>query len=138
MQKNDNHLAVLREVTKRARFNSWLGLEVISAAEGEVELHLAWREEFGQYAGYLHVGIVGALIDTACGFAAYTLSGSVLGSQFSVRCLRPAIAKTFVARGRVVKPGKQQVFVMAEIASLDAPERLLAIGDALLVPTGER
>jgi hypothetical protein len=41
-------------------------------------------------------------------------------------------------RGRVIKPGKQQIFAAAELASLDAPERLLAIGDTLLVPIGDR
>lgn len=29
-----------------------------------------WREEFGQYSGYLHAGLIGTLIDTACGYAA--------------------------------------------------------------------
>lgn len=138
MSKNGNYLAALREVTKRAKFNSWLGLEIVSASEGAVELHLAWREEFGQYAGYLHAGIIAALLDTACGFAAYSLSGEILASQLSVKFLRPATAKTFLVRGRVIKPGKQQVFAAAELASLDAPDRLLAIGDTLLVPIGDR
>lgn len=78
-----------------------------------------------------------ALLDTACGFAAYTLSGSVLASQLFVKFLRPAIAKTFIVRGRVIKPGKQQIFAAAELASHDAPGKLLAVGDALLVPTGD-
>jgi uncharacterized protein (TIGR00369 family) len=90
MRKNDDDLAALREVTKRAKFNSWLGLEIVSASEGAVELHLAWREEFGQHAGYLHAGIIAALLDTACGFAAYSLSGEILASQLSVKFLRPA------------------------------------------------
>ena len=138
MPKSENHLAALREVNQLAKFNNWLGLVVVSASEGEVELRLAWREEFGQYAGYLHAGIIAALLDTACGFAAYALSGWVLASQLSVKCLRPAIADTFIVRGRVIKPGKQQIFAAAELASLDAPQRLLAIGDTLLVPTGDR
>jgi hypothetical protein len=57
MPKCEDYLAALRAVTQRAKFNNWLGLEVVSASDGEVELHLAWREEFGQYAGYLHAGI---------------------------------------------------------------------------------
>ncbi len=73
----------LQEASARAAFNGWLGLEVDHAADGEVELSLPWRPEFGQYSGYLHAGIVAGLIDTACGFAASTLSGRVLASQLS-------------------------------------------------------
>jgi uncharacterized protein (TIGR00369 family) len=131
----NDHLVTLRQVNDLARFNTWLNLDVVSASQGEVELRLPWREEFGQYAGYLHAGIIGALLDTACGFAAYTAVGGVLASQFSVKCLRPAVAGTFIVKGRVIKAGQQQVFAAAELTSLDAPGKLLAIGDALLVPT---
>jgi hypothetical protein len=48
MSANEKYLKALRDVTQRAQFNNWLGLEVASASEGEVELHLVWREEFGQ------------------------------------------------------------------------------------------
>jgi len=135
MPKADNCLIELREVNQLAKFNNWLGVQVVSASDGKAELRMSWREEFGQYAGYLHAGIIAALLDTACGFAAYTLSGKVLASQFSMRCLRPAVAKTFVVRGHVIKPGKQQIFAAAELADLDAPDRILAVGDTLLVPS---
>src|ERR1700679_3237293 len=93
----------VRANSEMAAFHRWLGLEVCQATPGEVELRLRWREEFGQYMGFLHAGIVAALIDSACGFAAGTVAGRLLTSQFSIRCLRPAVAETFVARGRVVR-----------------------------------
>lgn len=129
-------VAQLKALTSLAKFNNWLGVDVAAASAGEVELRLTWREEFGQYSGYLHAGIVGALLDTACGFAAYTQSGAVLASHFSVKFLRPAVAQVFVARGRVLKPGKLQIFAQSELTSLDEPGKLLAVGDALLVPVG--
>lgn len=124
----------LKEASSRASFNVWLGLEVDEAREGEVALSLAWRAEFGQYNGYLHASIVSGLIDTSCGFAASTLSGRVLASQLSVRFLRPAVADVFVARGKVIKPGRQQIFACAEIFARGAPEKPFAVGDAVLVP----
>ncbi|MEI9991614.1 MAG: PaaI family thioesterase [Rhizomicrobium sp.] len=124
----------LREVSGKASFNTWLGLEVDQASEGEVELSLPWRAEFGQYSGYLHAGIVSGLIDTACGFAASTLSGRVLASQLSVRFLRPAVADVFVVRGKVIKPGRQQIFAYGALFARNAPDKLLAVGDAILVP----
>ncbi len=124
----------LTEISKTSTFNNWLGLELLSATPGDIELHLKWRPEFAQYNGFLHAAIVGGLIDTACGFAAATMSGKVLASQFSVRCLRPAIAETFVVKGHVLKPGRQQIFATAELFGLDNPSKPFAVGDAILVP----
>jgi acyl-coenzyme A thioesterase PaaI-like protein len=81
--------------------------------------------------------MVGALIDTACGYAASTLVGRVLASHFSVNCLRPAVGERFVAKARVVKPGKTQVFTSCELfAHGPEGEKLVATGETLLVPTG--
>jgi uncharacterized protein (TIGR00369 family) len=136
MSSTIDFVAQLKELSGRSQFNNWLGVEIAAASSGEVELRLPWREEFGQYAGFLHAGIIGALLDTASGFAVYTMAGPVLTSLYSVKCLRPAVAQVFVVKGRVLKPGKQQMFAQAELTSLDAPGKLLAVGDALLVPVG--
>jgi len=93
-----------------------------------------WRPEVGQYTGFLHAGVIGALIDTACGFAAVTLVGNnVLAAHFSVNCLRPAIGEQFIARARVVKPGRSQVFTACELfAKANGKESLVATGETLL------
>ncbi|SDS23010.1 uncharacterized domain 1-containing protein [Halopseudomonas xinjiangensis] len=135
MTDNNELLERLRGISRLAEFNSWLGLEVITAAPGEVELRMKWKKEMGQYSGFLHAGVQGALIDTACGFAAATLSGRVLASQFTVRCLRPAVGDRFRVVAKVTKPGRQQIFTTAELyATQDGEEKLVATGDTLLVP----
>jgi uncharacterized protein (TIGR00369 family) len=127
--------AALVALNASAAFNRWAGFEVSCIAAGEVELRLPWRDEQGQYAGFLHAGMIGALIDTACGFAAFTVAGRVLASHFSVRCLAPATGATFLARGRVVQAGRRQVFAAAELFAIrEGVERRVAIGDAILVP----
>ena len=112
--------ALVRQINASAEFNRWCGFEVLSSAPGRVELAMPWRKEVGQYAGFLHAGVVAALIDTACGFAAATLAGPrLLAAHFSVNCLRPASGERFVARARVVKPGKQQIFTTCELFAVD-------------------
>ncbi|MDB5883457.1 MAG: PaaI family thioesterase [Ramlibacter sp.] len=126
-------LARIRAINQTAAFNQWCGIEVISAEPGKVEIAMPWRRDAGQYAGFLHAGLIGALIDTGCGFAAATLVGRVLASHFSVNCLRPAVGERFIARARVVKPGKSQVFTACELfAQKDGAEKLVATGETLL------
>ena len=118
-----------------ARFNVWAGLEVVRAEPGEVEIAMPWRDEAGQYSGFLHAALIGGLIDTACGFAAATLVGPVLASHFSVNCLAPAVGVRFTARGLVVRPGRRQIFTRAELTAIDAAggEKLVATGETLLM-----
>lgn len=134
MESDAAILAEIEATSRLAAFNDWLGIEVVAAHRGAVELRLRWRPEFAQYNGYLHAGIVGGLIDTACGFAALTVQKNLLASQFAVRCLRPAVAEIFVVRGKVVKPGSRQIFASAELYGQGAPEKPFAVGDAILVP----
>jgi len=133
-------LDTIQAINKTAAFNRWAGFEVTRAADGEAELRMAWREEdMGQYAGFLHAGLIGAMLDTACGFAAATVAGRVLASHFSVNCLSPALGRAFVARGKVVKAGRKQVFATAELYGQGEGDslKLVATGSAILVPVEE-
>ncbi|MEP6875965.1 MAG: PaaI family thioesterase [Burkholderiales bacterium] len=128
-----NALSTLRAINETAAFNRWCGIEVLGANAGTAEIAMPWRAEVGQYAGFLHAGLVGALIDTACGFAAATLVGRVLASHYAVNCLRPAVGERFVARARVVKAGKTQVFTACDLfAQTGDKETLVATGETLL------
>lgn len=59
------------DISDTAPFNRWVGLSVTRAASGQCVLEMPWRSDFGQYAGFLHAGVVAALLDTSCGFAAW-------------------------------------------------------------------
>ena len=125
---------LIKKINESAEFNRWCGIEVTACSPGSVEISMPWRKEAGQYSGFLHAGLVGALIDTACGFSAATLAGPrLLAAHFSVNCLRPAVGERFVARARVVKPGKQQIFTYCELFAIsNSEEKLVATGETLL------
>ncbi len=134
MEQSPDALAQLRAINAAAAFNRWCGIEVIAAEPGSATIEMPWRPEAGQYSGFLHAGLVGALIDTACGFAAATLVGRVLASHYSVNCLRPAVGERFVAKAKVVKPGKNQVLTSCELfAHSRGTEKLVATGETLLL-----
>ena len=124
----------IRAINATAAFNRWAGFEVERAETGEAVLALLWREELGQYAGFLHAGMVGAMIDTACGYAAATVAGRVLAANCQISFFAPAVGDRFLARARVVKAGRRQIFTAAELfAEKDGAERLVAGGSTILM-----
>ena len=127
----------LRALSTTASFNEWAGIEIVRVVGGKCDPHLTWRgDEMGQCAGFLHAGIIAALLDTACGFAAAAIVGSVLSSHFSMNCLAPAVGDEFVAMGRVVKSGRRQIFTSGELhAHRDGGSKLVATANTILVPT---
>ena len=124
-----------QDISRKSLFNEWLGLEVTKVQDGEVEIRIPWRKELGQTSGFLHGGVIGAMIDAVCGFAVLAVTGGrALASNYSVNCLSPAIGDAFVARGRVIKAGKRQVFTAAELfAEKDGALKLVATGQTILM-----
>jgi uncharacterized protein (TIGR00369 family) len=129
---------VLREVLKLQSFTRWTGLELIRAEAGEVETRLVLRkEDMTQHHGFLHGGLVGFLADNAAAYAAATVVGDVVTSQFSLNFVAPGVGDAFRARAKVLKAGKRQVTVRADVyAEVDGGERLIAAAQATILPVG--
>lgn len=135
MKKSAASLSIIQGISRTAPFNEWAQFEVSEAGEGYAELRMPWRPELAQYSGFLHAGIVAALIDTACGFAAATIAGPVLASHNAVNFLRPAIGDLFIVKGKVVKAGQKQIFTSAELfAEKNGELKLVATGETILMP----
>lgn len=136
MIANGSDLQTLTTINASAAFNRLASFEVIEAGNGDAVLRMPWRDEFGQYSGHLHAGLIAALLDTACGFAAVTVAGRVTASHFSMNCLRPALGEYFLAKGTTVRAGRKQIFARAELFAGNAQGglSLVATGETVLVP----
>ncbi len=127
----------LRELNATAAFNRWAGFEVVGATAGEVSMRMPWREELGQYSGHLHAGLMSALVDTACGFAAFTVTGHVVASHCAVNYLAPGTGSAFVATARTIRTGRRQIFTRAELhGERDGAPVLVATGETIFIPLG--
>lgn len=126
----------LADVNASAGLNRLAGFEVTAAGAGNAEIVMTWNDGLTQYAGHLHAGMIAALLDTACGFAAATVAGGVTASHFSMNCLKPAVGDRFVAKGTTIQAGRRQIFARAELFAVnrDGEEALVATGETLLVP----
>jgi uncharacterized protein (TIGR00369 family) len=107
-----------------------LGAQLERVAAGEVEISLPFRTELTQQHGALHAGVVTALADTACGYAALTLMPAgvaVVSVEFKINLIQPAVGPTLVARGSVVRSGRTLTVCSGEvITTAPADERVVA------------
>jgi uncharacterized protein (TIGR00369 family) len=86
-----------------------LGIRIERLAPGEVDLGFDMDDRLGQQHGYVHAGVVTTALDSACGYAAWSLMvppAEVLTVEFKTNLLAPARGARFVCRGRVIRPGR--------------------------------
>ena len=95
-----------------------LGVRLDTVEPGRVGLQMQHRDDLTQQHGFLHAGVVSTALDSACGYAAYTLmppGSDVLAVEFKVNLLRPAKGDAFVARAEVIKSGRTLTVVRADV-----------------------
>ena len=107
-----------------------LGAQLGTIAPGAVDIELAWAKELTQQHGFLHAGVVSAALDSACGYAAFTLmapEAEVLTIEFKINLLAPAQGERFRMEGRVLKPGRTITVCEGRAYALrDGAEKLIA------------
>lgn len=86
-----------------------LGARLARIEPGAVDIELDWAARLTQQHGFLHAGMVATALDSACGYAGFTLMGddaAVLTIEFKINLLAPAQGERFRMEGRVLKPGR--------------------------------
>jgi uncharacterized protein (TIGR00369 family) len=122
--------ARVRASFARQRVMETIGARLSRVAPGEVEIELPFREDLTQQHGYLHAGIVAAVVDSACGYAALSLADAgaeVLSIEFKLNLLSPARGRCFVARARVKRAGRNVTVCAGDLYALEgASEKTVA------------
>ncbi len=136
---NEEALRHLKKVAvKGSGFTNFLGIEPIRCFDGESELLLEVRPDMTQHHGFAHGAIVGVMADNACAWAACSIVGDVVTGSYTLNFVNPAKGSHLRAHGNVVKAGKRQAVVRAEVWSESANEEpvLAAVATATIVPVG--
>jgi len=105
-----------------------LGATLESVEPGFCSISLVPRPEVAQQHGYVHAGVVAAIVDSAGGYAGYTLfprEASVLTVEYKLNLLAPAAGERLVAEGRVIKSGRTLVVTRGEVHAEQGGERTL-------------
>jgi uncharacterized protein (TIGR00369 family) len=86
-----------------------LAIEIALLEPGEITLTMPYVAAYTQQHGFVHAGILATALDSACGYAAFSLmpeDAAVLTVEFKLNLLAPARGDRFVFRGKVVKSGR--------------------------------
>ena len=107
-----------------------IGATLVQVLPGEVHIRLPYQLELTQQDGFVHAGIITTIVDSACGYAAYTLmpaASRVLTVEYKVNLLSPATGDYFVAVGNVKKPGRTLSICAGDVyAHKNDEEKLVA------------
>jgi uncharacterized protein (TIGR00369 family) len=129
----------MRRIVAISPFASMTASEARACAEGFAEVSMPFDWRFTQHHGYLHGGLIGYLADTALSWAAASVVGDVLTSEFRVHLLAPGKGDRFLARGWVIKAGRRQVVARADVFAIEGDrETLVATATGTVVPVVAR
>lgn len=111
------------------------GLEQVEP--GSVEIAMPFSAHLTQQHGFIHAGIIATALDSACGYAAFTLmpaDAAVLTIEFKTNLLSPAKGERFIFRGNVVKAGRTiSVCEAHAFAQTDGASKLIATMTATMM-----
>ncbi|HEY8561353.1 MAG TPA: PaaI family thioesterase [Pyrinomonadaceae bacterium] len=139
--KDSNFAEKVRESFALQPVMSLIGAELLRIEPGEVDIFLPYRADLTQQNGFLHAGITAAIVDSACGYAAFSLmpvETEVLTAEFKINLLSPAIGDYFVAEARVLKPGKTLSAVRGDVYAFRGEEDKKLIAAMLATVVGVR
>ncbi|MBY0454784.1 MAG: PaaI family thioesterase [Burkholderiaceae bacterium] len=139
--RNNQYAQRVRESFALQGAMQTLGARLGLLAPGAVDIELDWAAALTQQHGFLHAGMVAAALDSACGYAAFTLmpaEAEVLTIEFKINLLAPARGERFRMEGRVLKPGRTITVCEGRAYALHADgEKLVAtMGCTLMAVTG--
>ena len=103
-----------------------IGAELAEVSPGQVVIELPYDRRLTQQDGFLHAGISSTIVDSACGYAAFSLmpaEARVLTIEFKINLLAPAAGERFRAIGTVRKPGRQVFVAEGELIALSGDEQ---------------
>lgn len=131
--------ADLRDRVARSAFHSWMGMELVGATPGRVEVALEAADHHLNLQGLLHGGVIATLADTATGLAVRSMVPAGrrhVTIQLDVHYLLPGRPGRITAVGITVRVGSQIAYAEADIR--DGAERLLARATATVAVMTDR
>jgi uncharacterized protein (TIGR00369 family) len=126
--------ARVRASFERQAMMATLGARLTAVGRGRVQVVVGHDDRFTQQHGFLHAGAVSAVLDSACGYAAFSVmppEAAVLTASYTINLLAPAAGQSFTMTGEVVRAGRTLVVCRGE-ATADGAASPFAIMQSTL------
>ena len=120
--RNPDAVARMRADFARQGAMASMGIAVADVAPGRCVLEMPFNADFSQHHGFMHAGVITSGMDSACGFAAFTLmdaDAEVLTVEFKCNFMAPAKGERFRFEGDVVKAGRTLTFTEGRAVALE-------------------
>jgi uncharacterized protein (TIGR00369 family) len=140
VESDDAMKARVRASFDRQGMMATLGVDVLSVEPGRVRLLLRHDDRFTQQHGFLHAGAVASVLDSACGYAAFSVmppEAAVLTVTYSINLLAPAAGERFSMVATVVRAGRTMVTCRGDAFS-DGAEVPFAVMQGTLTAVYDR
>ena len=139
--RDPDFVARVRASFERQSAMRTLGATLAAVRPGQVEITMPWAEPLTQQHGFLHAGMVATALDSACGYAGFSLmpvEAAVLTIEFKINLLAPAKGESFRMVGTVIKPGRTVTVCEGQAYAIDGDqEKLIAtMGCTLMAVIG--
>ncbi|MGL4241411.1 MAG: PaaI family thioesterase [Beijerinckiaceae bacterium] len=116
----------LRDSFARQTIMATLGASLETVEKGRAVISLPYAKHICQQHGFLHAGVVTTIVDSACGYAAFSTmppNSAVLTVEFKVNLMSPAKGERFLAEGRVIKAGRTLTVTQGEVTAIEGDKR---------------
>jgi uncharacterized protein (TIGR00369 family) len=114
-----------KRILKEQPFSQLLGTELSAFERGSAELVLPVVKALEQNYGFVHGGVVSYLADNAITYAAASVYGNCVTSEYKVNYLRPALGEKLIARATLIYAGKRQATCECKVYALANKEEVL-------------
>lgn len=115
---NPDYASMVRESFAKQGLMTTFGARIVSLEPGHCVIEMPYAVGFSQQQGFFHGGAIGAIADTAAGYAAYSLmpAGSqILTTEYKINLVRAALPPLLRAEGHVLRAGKTLTVCRADV-----------------------
>jgi uncharacterized protein (TIGR00369 family) len=115
---NPDYAKAVRDSFARQGLMTTLGARIVTIDPGFCVIEMAYAPGVSQQQGFFHGGAIGAIADTAAGYAAYSLmpAGSeILTVEYKLNLVRAGVPPMLRAEGQVLRAGRTLTVCRADI-----------------------
>lgn len=115
---NPDYDRTVRESFARQGLMATIGAGIVDLGPGFCVVEMPYAPAVSQQQGFFHGGVIGAIADTAAGYAAYSLmpaGAEILTVEYKLNLVRAALPLKLRAEGRVLRAGKTLTVCRADV-----------------------